>query len=367
MSLAICRIEVPTADLARLQADVRRPVFVNAVLHRGGRMERVRLGYRGNRTRGAPKKSFEVRRSGGTLHLNAEYDDPSMLRNALSFWFFRQLGVPAPRTRHCQVFLNGDDLGVYLEIEGVDGSFFRRRGLGCRSLFYAVNHDANFGLFASSGRRFKASLFDGYQRVIGGLEDQKRFERFIFDLNTLQGAAAARRLTAQLDAAQYVRWLAGAVCTGNADGFTQNYAVFESSEDGRYRFLPWDYEGSWGRNCHGEPCPVDAVSAFGDNVLTAKLLAIPAVRHSYRQLLRRLTQTVFHEHRIVSLVYEWMWRIGHAVLADSARARARQLWAGEAEVIRRYVRDRRQYLLEAVARDESRDDTSSVLQARTGR
>ncbi|MCL6549059.1 MAG: CotH kinase family protein [Alicyclobacillus sp.] len=352
MNLPVCRIEVSPPGLERLRADARRSVFVDGVLHHGGRSERVRVGYRGNRTRGSPKKSFEVRRAGGTLHLNAEYDDPSVLRNALSFWFFRQLGVPAPHAEHCHLFLNGEDLGVYLGIEGVDGPFFRRRGLGCRSLFYAVNHNADFGLFADGERRLKASLFDGYERILGEQRDQKRFERFIFDLNTLTGPAAWREVAAKLDTSQYLRWLAGAVFAGNADGFTQNYAVFESPRDGRYRLVPWDYEGSWGRNCYGQECPADAVSAFGENVLTAKLLAFDPVRRSYRQLIRNVAESLFLEQLILPLVQEWMDRIGPEVLADRERIRTRQLWSSELEVFRRYIRDRRAFLLEAVATDE---------------
>jgi spore coat protein H len=54
----------------------------------------------------------------------------------------------------------------------------------------------------------KQSLFDGYERVIGSKEDQKRFERFIFDLNMLEGTALRHRVEEQLDTSLYLRWLA---------------------------------------------------------------------------------------------------------------------------------------------------------------
>ncbi|MCL6598235.1 MAG: CotH kinase family protein [Alicyclobacillus macrosporangiidus] len=354
MDIPIRRIEVRPADLRRLEAHADQVVFVDGVLHRNGRAEPVRFGYRGNRTRQAPKKSFEIRRRGGTLHLNAEYDDPTMLRNALSFWFFRQIGVPSPWTQHCRLIMNEQDLGVYLEIEGVDATFFRRRRLGCRSLFYAVNHDADFSLVTGARAILKASLFDGYERVIGSREDQKRFERFIFDLNTLRDEGLRRHVAERIDTPLYLRWLAGAVCTGNADGLTQNYAVYESTHDGRYRFVPWDYEGTWGRNCFGQLCPMDTVGAFGENVLTTKVLGLPDARRAYRQLIRHLASTVFTEEYLVSVVRDWMRRIGPAVLADDTRRHAADGWAREFTVIYEYIRERRQFLLKAMDEDEGR-------------
>ncbi|MFB8733994.1 CotH kinase family protein [Bacillus sp. SL00103] len=34
-----------------------------------------------------------------SLHLNAEYNDPSFIRNRLSFYFFEQIGVLSPSLR----------------------------------------------------------------------------------------------------------------------------------------------------------------------------------------------------------------------------------------------------------------------------
>lgn len=109
------------------QEDVWSKRLIPVRLEIDGTQHAAHIRHRGGHTRLYPKKSYEVMLDNGvTLHWNAEYDDPSMLRNALSFRLFEMIGTPAPKTRHCLVEWNGQPLGVYLEIEAVDQAFFRQ-------------------------------------------------------------------------------------------------------------------------------------------------------------------------------------------------------------------------------------------------
>jgi spore coat protein CotH len=57
------------------------------------------------------------------LELHAMNRDPSMMREQLGFALYRQSGVPAPRTAHARVVVNGVVEGVFLMVEAVDGRF----------------------------------------------------------------------------------------------------------------------------------------------------------------------------------------------------------------------------------------------------
>jgi hypothetical protein len=57
------------------------------------------------------------------LELHAMNADPSMMREQLGFALFRQAGVPASRTAHARVVVNGVVQGVFLLVEAVDGRF----------------------------------------------------------------------------------------------------------------------------------------------------------------------------------------------------------------------------------------------------
>ncbi len=60
------------------------------------------------------------------LVLNNMVTDPSGMREHLAYEVYRHLGVPAPRTRHAELFVNGERKGTYLLLEDADGRFLSR-------------------------------------------------------------------------------------------------------------------------------------------------------------------------------------------------------------------------------------------------
>ena len=129
--------------------------------------------YRGDHIRTFPKKSYRINFgaynrdfNGSEIHLNAEYRDPSLIRNKLSFDFFQTIGSLAPDSRHVFVELNGKPVGIYLQLESVDHWFLQKRQLPDGPIFYATTYDANFSLLTP---RYgpKPSLFSGYEQKIG--------------------------------------------------------------------------------------------------------------------------------------------------------------------------------------------------------
>ena len=306
----------------------------------------VSVRYRGGHTRSYPKKSYEVVRKNQAFHYNAEYDDPSMIRNALSFAFFPMIGVPAPRTKHVLLTVNGESKGVYLEIEGVEKLFFSKRKLGASSLFYAINNRADFGLISSESDRPKRSLLAGYEHRFGLSGEKAKLSSFIKGLNTLNGSQAEAFIRSRLDVDNYLRWLAGAVLTGNYDGFEQNYAIYRSSKTGKLRMIPWDYEGTWGRNCYGRIVESDLVKVEGYNVLTNKLLGFPSIRRQYRTILQQALNGPFTEKRLMPVAEKMMEKIAPYMKKDGSRKWLYQEFIGEPFIIRNYIRERREIVKE---------------------
>ncbi|MGG4143649.1 CotH kinase family protein [Paenibacillus algorifonticola] len=350
-TLPIREITIEPDHLQELQEDSWSHTFQPVQLNMNGKSREATFGYRGGHTRNYFKKSYEVRTTTGlTLHWNAEFDDPSMIRNALSFQFFNQIGVPSPRTRHIWLVINGAPQGVYLEIESVDPRFFRRRGIGCRAIIYAVNDSANFSLIDPITERRKDSLFDGYELVSGLAASELRLIRFVSGINRkhktrLQWSSWTEK---RLDVDQYLLWLAGAVLTGNYDGFDQNYALYVHGKTGKYRMMPWDYEGTWGRNCYGKPCGSDLVRVEGYNTLTDKLLAIPAYKRKYRSILLRLLQTAFTEEQVKRMVSAMYSKLTPAIQEDYTRKSSFNTYLSEPDFILNYVKERRALIRNAL-------------------
>ena len=51
--------------------------------------------------------------------------DPSQMHERLGYWLFREMGVPAPRSVHARLIVNGTYLGLFALTEQVDGRFTR--------------------------------------------------------------------------------------------------------------------------------------------------------------------------------------------------------------------------------------------------
>ncbi|MFC4306215.1 CotH kinase family protein [Cohnella boryungensis] len=324
-----------------MEKNLWNDLYVPGTMTTNGKKTSISVRYRGGHTRSYPKKSYEVVRKNQAFHYNAEYDDPSLIRNALSFAFFPMIGVPAPRTKHVLLTVNGESKGVYLEIEGVERLFFRRRRIGAASLFYAINNRADFGLFSSESNRPKSSLLAGYEYRFGQSAEKTRLKALIKGLNTLTGQRAETFLRARLDVDNYLRWLAGAVLTGNYDGFEQNYAIYRSSKTGKLRMIPWDYEGTWGRNCYGRLVESDLVAVSGYNVLTRKLLGFSSIRRQYRAVLQEAINGAFTENKLMPVVHGMIDNLEPYVREDPTRRWSYREFVGEPYVIQNYIRERR--------------------------
>jgi len=348
MTLPVRNLLIGDSESVELERNLWNDRYVPAVMRTNGQSASVKVRYRGGHTRGYPKRSYEVVREGQSFHYNAEFDDPSMIRNALSFHFLPTIGVPSPRTKHVLLQRNGEPLGVYLEIEGVERKFFRRRKIGYSSLFYAINNNADFGLRVPETNRNKSSLLSGYEYRSGGSSEKSRLVSFIRGFNERNGSRLHNFLRMRLDTSNYLRWLGGAVLTGNYDGFEQNYAIYRHSKTGKYRIIPWDYEGTWGRNCYGRIVSSDLVDVKGYNYLTVKLLENPAMRRKYRSILSNAIKGPFTERALMPVVNGMLENIWPDLREDPYRRWTRAEFMGEAEVIRQYIRERRSIVSAAI-------------------
>ncbi|MNZ89980.1 Inner spore coat protein H [compost metagenome] len=271
-----------------------------------------------------------------------------MMRNALSFYYFNSIGVPSPETKHFWLVINDVPQGVYLEIEAVDHLFFARRNMDIHSLIYAVNDSADFSLIDPETKSKKSSLFDGYELIQGGDGARRRLISFVRSINRRSGKSLSFFVARRLDIPQYLRWLAGAVLTGNYDGFDQNYALYEHRSSKKLRINPWDYEGTWGRNCYGKPCGSDLVRLQGYNMLTAKLLSLPAYKVRYKKLLKGLLRTSFTLEKLEPVISKMHARLSPAIRADYTRKASYDTFLSEPAFIQAYIVERRRILFQAL-------------------
>ena len=64
---------------------------------------------------------YEVKK----LQFHSQNLDPTKMHERLGYWLFREMGVPAPRSVHARLIINGEFNGIYALTEQIDGRFTR--------------------------------------------------------------------------------------------------------------------------------------------------------------------------------------------------------------------------------------------------
>ncbi|MGC4377793.1 CotH kinase family protein [Fictibacillus sp. Mic-4] len=307
-------------------------------------------------TRGAhifsfPKKSYDLLFTKNqpffgerAIHLNAEYNDPSFMRNKLSFDFFERIGAIAPSSQHVLLYINGFFQGIYLHLDSVDKRFLEKRGLPDGGIFYAVDENANFSLYSPSTKKVKESLLWGYEQKYGTEEDVEALKGLMEMIVNASEEEFPAKVKEWFNVDNYLRWLAGVVCTQNFDGFIHNYALYRNRENGLFHILPWDYDATWGRDVHGDIMEYDYVPIKGYNTMTSRLLYVKEFRKQYQTIMEEVLEEHFTVDAMRPFISELYESLRDHVIKDPFKHRDLDWFDEEPEFIEDFITMRNQYL-----------------------
>ena len=307
------------ADLAALYAssssDVTYPAdvfFVGPDLRDTLRDIGIRL--RGNTSLGAAKKSIklDLNEYGDLdlerlekLNVNAEKNDPTLLRSRLSFELYRAAGVPAPRTSHVRLYLNGVYYGLYLHTEHVDEEFVKRRFAGPVGNLYKCLYPATLAYRGPSGDDYKVTEFGRrtYElRTNRDADDYADLARLVTVLTQTPVAELPCALEPIFDVDAFLRAQAVDALVGNWDGYAynvNNYYLYRDPADGRFVYVPYDLDNSWGIDWLGRDWAERDIMSWSrsghERPLYTRIMAIRRYRDRYAYYLRQLLQTEFTE------------------------------------------------------------------------
>lgn len=186
------------------------------------------------------------------LLLVTTFDDNSYVRQKFVYDLWAAIaeywGEPrlTPRSFFAVVYLDGRYHGLYLGLDRIDDEFLEQSGFDRRAnLYKAVHGDANFALTDADGLA-KTSLHQGYEKKEG--EDDG-----FGDLDALvafTGAAAPAELVAGdgLVLEEFMDWFLLVHYTAAEDSTSKNAYLYHPLEGGPFRYVPWDFNASWGQN-----------------------------------------------------------------------------------------------------------------------
>ena len=235
--------------------------------------------------------------------------DRSYLSDSMAYAFFQSAGVIAPRTAYARVRLSVEGLfndrllGLYALIENPDTEWAREAFGGARvTLFKPVTEN----LFQDLG-----DSWEHYRDVYSPRGKVKTAERDrLIQLCRLVTSASdadfAARLGEFIDLDAFARFMACQVLLSNYDSFLcngQNYLMYLNSGSGKFGFIPWDLDHSW-----GEFAMVMRVDArehasiehpwVGEHRFLERCFAVDAFRKRYNATLRSLLETEFTAEKL---------------------------------------------------------------------
>lgn len=291
------RIEIAKTNIDSLRRDARK--YVPATLRDGDsvytnvaiRLKGAAGSFRPVDDRPALTLNFDKYTAGQSfhgiekMHLNNSVQDPSYMTELICGELFLAAGVPAARTSHARVELNGRDLGLYVLKEGFDKKFLKRHF-----------KDPN------------GNLYDGgfLREITDALELDSGNDNNHADLKALARAAQEadpktriEALDKVLDVERFLTFMALEVITWDWDGYPMkhnNYRVY--SEPGRKTvFIPhgmdqmfWEPQGTIFPNFEG--------------LVARALVTAPEGRKRYREKLATLLTNVYDVTKITNRIQE---------------------------------------------------------------
>ena len=239
------------------------------------------------------------------LNLNTDFDGPTLpiMRDHLSYGAWRELGVAASRTSFSRVSVNGEDLGVYVLVEQVDGDFIERG-------FEPPYGDLYKPEQQTGSLEYRGPNIDDYPDIGHKWPDESDHAALLHAIEVLNSGTMSE-LGEVFDVEGVLTYMAGNVVLGSGDYYPStghNYYLYEETP-GRFTMLPWDMNGSQ------EPFHPDVCGPMA-GLLSRRLLEDPANMDLYFALLAEFLQTAGSKEFLTARLDSAADLLGAAVSID---------------------------------------------------
>ncbi len=274
------------------------------------------------------------------LQFHSQNLDPSQMRERLGYWLFRAMGVPAPRSVHARLIINGVYSGVFALTEQIDGRFTRHNFEdGTGNLYKEVwpldmngqpqsDHTYLSHLKTNEEDNPSVVLIRSFAEDIAGATSetiQTEISKWMVVDKIISFAVVDRSIRA--DDGPF-HWYCGAQYCSN-----HNYYWYEDPTEKKLYLIPWDLDNAlenlieninpvtpisdeWGQitsNC--EPFRYGQFQNLQRSAACDKLTAgWVTFENEYKQTLEQFQQGLFSESQVNSLIDSWYYQIRIATM-----------------------------------------------------
>jgi len=182
------------------------------------------------------------------MTLNNMVQDESMAHEALTYLAFGALDAPAPRSGYAYLRLNGEDVGLYADVENLDKVALEKR--------FGPFEDPQHLYEGESGDDVREGEAGSFEVDEGDEEDRADLEALIEAVGGDAEVPFTERVAAAADLGEMTRMWAIERYVAHWDGYAghaqpnerpNNYYLY-SDAAGRFQMLPWGTDQTWDLN-----------------------------------------------------------------------------------------------------------------------
>lgn len=312
----------------------------------------VEAKYRGATSASYPKRSFTLKldkdqrftdeahgfRNTRRLVLTSTFDDSSQIRQRLAFELWNRMDPEHIAIQHFNaiVYLNGSYHGVYAVTDHVNDDFLEQRGLPAGVNTYKARlKEANFRLTDRDGEP-KRRIREGYSKEEGEPDAYGDLEELVSWVATSTDEDFRDHFAARLTP-EFLHWFIFVTLSQAADTTTKNYFLMHDAQpdapDARWRFLPWDFNVSFGQGISTQRRAPDywTLPRFGRaNRLFERILNEPTLRAPLMERFRETVRDVWTADEMSLVLERYAGEVAAAAEHDEQRwGQERQAYFGD--------------------------------------
>jgi spore coat protein CotH len=324
-----CKKSLPDEDYIPAQLTYRTGPAADSIV-----LDSVGVRYKGNSSyafAGSSAKkpfkfSFDEYRDGQRffgikkLNFGNNAKDPTMMREKISYDILGRF-MQAPRAAFAAIYVEGELIGLYTQVEQVDKTFLESRFGDKDGNLYKSNDEGSTLLYEDSDQ---SSYMDDYELKTNETEnDWSRFVLMLDKLNNTDPAAFTAGTGGLVALDNVCRYLAFNMVFSNFDSYTgsgRNYYLYDNSADGRFTLIPWDLNlsfGAYGNNWSVINADVVSIDNLSARPLNRRIIENDSLRQVYLQYIRVFLNGPFCTDTIASMAATWKSLIDSFVQADT--------------------------------------------------
>ena len=194
------------------------------------------------------KKFYDLKK----LQFHSQNLDPTKMRERLGYYMFRNFGIPAPRSNHAVIFINGKFSGLYANTEQIDGPFTNKNFLNKNGNLYKEVWPVN-----DKGQSNSIDYFISGLRTNEEISDVSRIKKFSDELADKDYSNSWNVVQNYIDKDIFLKTLVVDRRIANDDGFlhfylsengqyeNHNFYWYEDPITNNFQIIPWDLDNAF--------------------------------------------------------------------------------------------------------------------------